>query len=60
MWGEEDPIYKHDYWKDPRLGRDILVFLPGTSEISVMATTLECLVKGGYITAVKVYKINAR
>eukprot|EP00971_Amphidinium_carterae_P263186 5221680-Amphidinium_carterae.1 len=25
-----------------------------------MATTLECLVKGGYITAVKVYKINAR
>eukprot|EP00971_Amphidinium_carterae_P301459 5989683-Amphidinium_carterae.1 len=25
-----------------------------------MATTLECLVKGGYITAMKVYKINAR
>eukprot|EP00971_Amphidinium_carterae_P136905 2712861-Amphidinium_carterae.1 len=25
-----------------------------------MASTLECLVKGGYMTAVKVYKINAR
>eukprot|EP00971_Amphidinium_carterae_P208711 4140864-Amphidinium_carterae.1 len=25
-----------------------------------MATTLECLVRGGYITAIKVYKINAR
>eukprot|EP00971_Amphidinium_carterae_P082536 1632440-Amphidinium_carterae.1 len=60
MWDEEDPIYKTEYWRDPRVGRDILVFLPGTSEISLMATTLECLVKGGYITAVKVYKINAR
>eukprot|EP00971_Amphidinium_carterae_P336211 6472444-Amphidinium_carterae.1 len=60
MWGEDDPPYKHDCWKDPRVGRDILVFLPGTAEISLMATTLECLVKGGYITAVKVYKINAR
>eukprot|EP00971_Amphidinium_carterae_P199519 3959771-Amphidinium_carterae.2 len=60
MWGEDDPVYKTEYWKDPRLGKDILVFLPGTAEISIMATTLECLVKGGYITAVKVYKINAR
>eukprot|EP00971_Amphidinium_carterae_P109350 2165259-Amphidinium_carterae.1 len=60
MWGEEDPVHKRDWRNDPRLGRDILVFLPGTSEISLMATTLECLVKGGYITAVKVYKINAR
>eukprot|EP00971_Amphidinium_carterae_P332839 6467208-Amphidinium_carterae.1 len=60
MWGEADPEYKDDYWNDPRVGKDILVFLPGTAEISLMATTLECLVKGGYITAVKVYKINAR
>eukprot|EP00971_Amphidinium_carterae_P340268 6478511-Amphidinium_carterae.1 len=60
MWGEDDPIHKREYWMDKRVGRDILVFLPGTSEISLMATTLECLVKGGYITAVKVYKINAR
>eukprot|EP00971_Amphidinium_carterae_P346687 6488294-Amphidinium_carterae.1 len=60
MWNEEDPIHKRDWKNDPRPGRDILVFLPGTAEISQMATTLECLVKGGYITSVKVYKINAR
>eukprot|EP00971_Amphidinium_carterae_P344737 6485311-Amphidinium_carterae.1 len=41
-------------------GRDILVFLPGTGEISLMATTLELLIKAGYITGVKIYKINAR
>eukprot|EP00971_Amphidinium_carterae_P282210 5602382-Amphidinium_carterae.1 len=45
MWGEDDPFYTRDYWKDPRLGRDILVFLPGTAEISLMATTLERLVR---------------
>eukprot|EP00971_Amphidinium_carterae_P214333 4253611-Amphidinium_carterae.9 len=60
MWGEDDTEYKTEYWRDPRLGKDILVFLPGTAESSLMATTSECLVKGGYITAVKVYKINAR
>eukprot|EP00971_Amphidinium_carterae_P330333 6463314-Amphidinium_carterae.1 len=43
-----------------RKGIDILVFLPGTAEISLLASTIECLVKGGYMTAVKVYKINAR
>eukprot|EP00971_Amphidinium_carterae_P343331 6483018-Amphidinium_carterae.1 len=41
-------------------GRDILVFLPGTAEITLLATTLEFLIKSGYITGVKVYKINAR
>eukprot|EP00971_Amphidinium_carterae_P006150 121053-Amphidinium_carterae.2 len=25
-----------------------------------MASTIECLVKGGYLSAIKVYKINAR
>eukprot|EP00971_Amphidinium_carterae_P322303 6405827-Amphidinium_carterae.5 len=41
-------------------GRDVLVFLPGTAEITLLATTLEFLIKAGYITGVKVYKINAR
>eukprot|EP00971_Amphidinium_carterae_P307499 6110753-Amphidinium_carterae.1 len=41
-------------------GRDVLVFLPGTAEITLLATTLEFLIKSGYITGVKVYKINAR
>eukprot|EP00971_Amphidinium_carterae_P023158 456976-Amphidinium_carterae.1 len=41
-------------------GRDILVFLPGTAEITLLGTTLEFLIKAGYITGVKVYKINAR
>eukprot|EP00971_Amphidinium_carterae_P072471 1433623-Amphidinium_carterae.3 len=57
MWGEKDPDYKT---KNNRKRRDILVFWPGTAEICTMATTIECLVKGGYITAVRVYKINAR
>eukprot|EP00971_Amphidinium_carterae_P087474 1730661-Amphidinium_carterae.1 len=54
---EKDPDY---YTRRNRKGRDILVFLPGTADISTMATTIECLVKGGYMTAVRVYKINAR
>eukprot|EP00971_Amphidinium_carterae_P272065 5399572-Amphidinium_carterae.1 len=42
------------------MGRDILVFLPGTAEITLLGTTLEFLIKAGYITGVKIYKINAR
>eukprot|EP00971_Amphidinium_carterae_P087932 1739872-Amphidinium_carterae.1 len=53
-------ILLQDKMWDTRKGRDILVFLPGTSEIPILATTIECLVKGGYITAVRVYKIKAR
>eukprot|EP00971_Amphidinium_carterae_P048392 953857-Amphidinium_carterae.1 len=34
-------------------GRDVLVFLPGTAEITLLATTLEFLIKSGYITGVK-------
>eukprot|EP00971_Amphidinium_carterae_P281141 5582199-Amphidinium_carterae.1 len=57
LWSEKDP--SQQYTRN-RKGIDILVFLPGTAEISLMASTIECLVKGGYMTAIKVYKINAR
>eukprot|EP00971_Amphidinium_carterae_P128590 2547090-Amphidinium_carterae.1 len=57
LWSEKDPSQQH---VKNRKGIDILVFLPGTAEISLMASTIECLVKGGYMTAIKVYKINAR
>eukprot|EP00971_Amphidinium_carterae_P217829 4324156-Amphidinium_carterae.1 len=57
LWSEKDP--SQQYIKS-RKGIDILVFLPGTAETSLMASTIECLVKGGYLSAIKVYKINAR
>eukprot|EP00971_Amphidinium_carterae_P066269 1312323-Amphidinium_carterae.1 len=60
-------IMQGELWDEPAerrggayTGKDILLFLPGTAEISIMATTLELLNKAGYITGVKVYKINAR
>eukprot|EP00971_Amphidinium_carterae_P133111 2635942-Amphidinium_carterae.1 len=43
LWCEKDP--SQQYQKN-RKGIDILVFLPGTAEISLMASTIECLVKG--------------
>eukprot|EP00971_Amphidinium_carterae_P140617 2786619-Amphidinium_carterae.1 len=57
LWSESDLSQQY---KRSRKGIDILVFLPGTAEISLMASTIECLVKGGYLSAIKVYKINAR
>eukprot|EP00971_Amphidinium_carterae_P334070 6469153-Amphidinium_carterae.1 len=56
LWdGDPSPS---DQRREP--GRDVLVFLPGTAEITLLGTTLEFLIKAGYITGVKVYKINAR
>eukprot|EP00971_Amphidinium_carterae_P153994 3053925-Amphidinium_carterae.1 len=48
LWSEKDPSKRY---VSQRKGIDILVFLPGTAEISLMASTIECLVKGGYMTA---------